>query len=158
KALGFVICALFISWQLTLMFLILVPIAAFLLGKVGKIMKRATRRLLERMSNIYKILQEVFQGIRVVKGCTMEPHDRGRFRAATRDYYHKAMMVVNIDALADPIIEVLAVMAVAGAILAGSYLVLQRETRLFGIQMSDRPLGAPSLLLLYGYLAAIADP
>src|SRR5262249_4638735 len=29
---------------------------------------------------------------------------------------------------------------------------------LFGIQMSDRPLGAPSLLLLYGYLAAIADP
>ncbi|MFL5244295.1 MAG: ABC transporter transmembrane domain-containing protein [Gemmataceae bacterium] len=158
KALGCIIAALFISWQLTLMFLILVPIAIFLLSKVGRLMKRATRRLLERMSSIYKILQEVFQGIRVVKASTMEPHERRRFRTATRDYYHKAMMVVKIDALADPVMELLGVMAVAGAILAGSYLVLQRETRLFGIQMTDQPMSAPSLLLLYGYLAAIADP
>ena len=55
-------------------------------------MKRATRRLLERMSSIYKILQETFQGIRVVKAFTMEPYERRRFRAATKDYYHKAMM------------------------------------------------------------------
>jgi ATP-binding cassette subfamily B protein/subfamily B ATP-binding cassette protein MsbA len=88
----------------------------------------------------------------------MEPHERRRFRSATRDYYHKAMMVVKIDALADPVMELLGVVAVAGAILAGSYLVLQRETRLFGIQMTDQPMSAPSLLLLYGYLAAIADP
>ena len=43
-------------------------------------MKRATRRLLERMSNIYKILQETFQGIRVVKAFTMEPYERRRFK------------------------------------------------------------------------------
>ena len=96
-------------------------------------MKRATRRLLERMSSIYKILQETFQGIRVVKAFTMEPYERRRFRAATRDYYHKAMLVVNIDALADPIIELLGVAAVALALLAGSYLVLdQDDDTLFG--------------------------
>ena len=65
------------------------------------------------MSNIYKILQETFQGIRVVKAFTMEPYERRRFRAATQDYYHKAMRVVNIDALAGPIIELLGVAAVA---------------------------------------------
>ena len=90
-------------------------------------MKRATRRLLERMSSIYKILQESFQGIRVVKAFTMEPAERRRFKAATRDYYHKAMLVVNIDALSDPIIEVLGVAAVAAALLAGSYLVLSER-------------------------------
>jgi ATP-binding cassette subfamily B protein/subfamily B ATP-binding cassette protein MsbA len=158
KALGCIIAALFISWQLTLMFLILVPIAVFILSKVGRLMKRATRRLLERMSSIYKILQEVFQGIRVVKASTMEQHERRRFRVATRDYYHKAMLVLNIDALADPVIELLGVIAVAGALMAGAYLVLQHETHLFGMRMSERPLGAPSLLLLYAYLAAIADP
>jgi subfamily B ATP-binding cassette protein MsbA len=158
KALACVIGACFISWQLTLMFLILVPIAAFILARVGRIMKQATRRLLERMSNIYKILQESFQGIRVVKAFTMEPYERRRFRAATRDYYHKAMMVVNIDALADPIIEVLGVAAVAAALLAGCHLVLTHSTHLFGMRMMEQPMEAASLLQLYIFLAAIADP
>jgi ATP-binding cassette subfamily B protein/subfamily B ATP-binding cassette protein MsbA len=94
------------------------------------------------MSSIYKILQESFQGIRVVKAFTMEPAERRRFKAATRDYYRKAMLVVNIEALADPIIEVLGVAAVAGALLAGSYLVMNGENRLFGVQLSDQPLDA----------------
>lgn len=158
KALGCVILACWISWQLTFMFLILVPIALFILTKVGRMMKRATRRLLERMSNIYKILQETFQGIRVVKAFTMEPYERRRFYSATKDYYHKAMMVVNIDALAGPIVEILGVVAVALALLAGAYLVLQHETHLFGIRMTSQPLEVESLLQLYVMLAAIADP
>jgi ATP-binding cassette subfamily B protein/subfamily B ATP-binding cassette protein MsbA len=158
RALSCVVMACFISWQLTLMFLILVPIAAFILAKVGRIMKQATRRLLERMSSIYKILQESFQGIRVVKAFTMEPYERRRFRMATRDYYKKAMRVVNIDALADPIIELLGVAAVAAALLAGSYLVLKKETHFFGMRLTQQPLEAESLLQLYILLAAIADP
>jgi ATP-binding cassette, subfamily B, bacterial MsbA len=161
RALACVIGACIISWQLTLMFLILVPIAVFVLSKVGRMMKRATRRLLERMSSIYKILQESFQGIRVVKAFTMEPAERRRFKAATRDYYRKSMMVVKIDALADPIIELLGVAAVAGALLAGSYLVMYDETHLFGIswlRISEQPLDAEALLSLYIFLGAIADP
>jgi ATP-binding cassette subfamily B protein/subfamily B ATP-binding cassette protein MsbA len=158
RALSCVVMASFISWQLTLMFLILVPIAAFILAKVGRIMKQATRRLLERMSSIYKILQDSFQGIRVVKAFTMEPYERRRFRMATRDYYKKAMRVVNIDALADPIIELLGVAAVAAALLAGSYLVLKKETHFFGMRLTQQPLEAESLLQLYILLAAIADP
>jgi ATP-binding cassette, subfamily B, bacterial MsbA len=158
RALACVIMACFISWQLTLMFLVLVPVAVFILARVGRIMKQATRRLLERMSNIYKILQESFQGIRVVKAFTMEPYERRRFCLATKDYYHKAMMVVNIDAMADPIIEVLGVAAVAAALLAGCHLVLQQQTHLFGMRMTQQPLEAESLLQLYILLAAIADP
>jgi subfamily B ATP-binding cassette protein MsbA len=56
KAISCVAFACWVSWQLTLMFLILVPVAFFILTKVGRMMKRATRRLLERMSSIYKIL------------------------------------------------------------------------------------------------------
>jgi ATP-binding cassette subfamily B protein/subfamily B ATP-binding cassette protein MsbA len=158
RALACVLMACFISWQITLMFLILVPIAALFLARVGRVMKLATRRLLERMSSIYKILQESFQGIRVVKAFTMEPYERRRFCTATKDYYHKAMKVVTIDALADPIIEVLGVAAVAAALLMGSYLVLKGETHLFGMRMSNQPLEAETLLQLYILLAAVADP
>ncbi len=158
RALSCVVMACLISWQLTLMFLVLVPVAVLVLSRVGRIMKQATRRLLERMSNIYKILQESFQGIRVVKAFTMEPYERRRFCTATKDYYHKAMMVVNIDALADPIIEVLGVAAVAAALVAGSFLVLKKETHLFGLRMMNQPMEAETLLQLYILLAAIADP
>jgi ATP-binding cassette subfamily B protein/subfamily B ATP-binding cassette protein MsbA len=158
RALSCVVIACFISWQLTLMFLVLVPIAAFILAKVGRIMKQATRRVLEQMSSIYKILQETFQGIKVVKGFTMEPYERRRFNTATKEYYKKAMRVVNIDALADPIIEVLAVVAVAGALLVGSFLVLKKQTHLFGIRLAEHPLEAETLLTMYIFLAAIADP
>src|SRR3989441_12093254 len=116
------------------MFCVPVPVALFIVTKVGQLMKRATRRLLERMSNIYKILQETFQGIRVVKAFTTEPYERRRFLSATRDYYKKAMLVVNIDAAASPVIELLGVAAVAGALLAGAYLVLHRQRELFGLQ------------------------
>jgi subfamily B ATP-binding cassette protein MsbA len=158
RALSCILIACYINWQLTLMFLVLVPVAAFILAKVGRVMKQATRRLLERMSNIYKILQESFQGIRVVKAFTMEPHERRRFRAATRDYYRKAMMVVNIDAATSPVIEVLGVAAVALALLAGSYLVLTGETGMFGVKMTSSPMAPETLLNLYLLLAAIADP
>jgi len=158
KAVGCVVVACLISWKLTLMFLVLVPIALLILTKVGRIMKRATRHVLERMSNIYKILQETFLGIRVVKAFTMEPYERRRFCAATREYYHKAMWVVKLDALSGPIIEILGVAAVAAALLAGAYLVLNGRTSLFGIEMTEHPLEAETLLQLYALLAAIADP
>jgi ATP-binding cassette subfamily B protein/subfamily B ATP-binding cassette protein MsbA len=158
RALACIVIAMFISWQLTLLFTILVPIALVILVRIGRLMKRATRRLLERMSSIYKILQESFQGIRVVKAYTMEPYERRRFCAATKDYYHKAMMVVRIDAAAGPLIEVLGVVAVALALLAGSYLVLAHQTHLFGLRMSSRPLEPETMLQLYVLLAAIADP
>jgi ATP-binding cassette subfamily B protein/subfamily B ATP-binding cassette protein MsbA len=150
--------ACFISWQLTFLFLILVPIAALVLFRIGRIMKQATRRVLERMSSIYKILQESFQGIRVVKAFTMEPYERRRFCTATRDYYYRAMKVINIEALADPIIEILGVSAVALALLAGSYLVLSRHTHLFTVRLASQPMEAESMLQLYILLAAIADP
>jgi len=158
RALACVVLAFWISWQLTVMFLVLVPFALFVLTKVGRVMKRATRRLLERMSNIYKILQESFTGIRIVKAFTNEAGERRRFRAATKEYYQKAMLVVNLDALAGPIIEVLGMAAIVGALLAGAYLVLTKETKLLGIRMLDHPMEAESLLQLYALLAAISDP
>jgi ATP-binding cassette subfamily B protein/subfamily B ATP-binding cassette protein MsbA len=158
RAFGCIVFACWISWQLTLMFLVLVPIALVILTKAGRLMKRATRRLLERMSQIYKILQETFTGIRIVKAFTREAGERRRFREATKDYYHKAMRVVTIDALSGPIIELLGVVAVAGALLVGAYLVLNKRNTIWHITMSAYPLEPESLLQLYALLAAIADP
>ncbi|HEV8059329.1 MAG TPA: ABC transporter ATP-binding protein [Gemmataceae bacterium] len=158
KAIVCVVLAACISWRLTFMFLILVPAAAVVLTRAGRMMKRATRKLLDRMSNIYKILQETFQGIRIVKGFTREPHERRRFRDATLDYYHKAQWVVNLDAISGPVIEILGIAAIGAALLAGAYLVLREKTELFGVTMTSDKMKPESLLNLYILLASIADP
>jgi subfamily B ATP-binding cassette protein MsbA len=158
RACACVVVACLINWKLTTMFLVLVPISLYILTKVGRLMKRATRRLLERMSSIYQILQESFTGIRIVKAFCREPQRRRKFREATRDYYRKAMLVVNLDSLAGPVIEILGVAAIGGALLVGAYLVIKKESTIFGIRMCDTPLEMASLLQLYCSLAAVADP
>src|SRR5262249_14283282 len=155
SCIGFACC---ISWRLTLLFLVIVPVAGLFMSKVGSYMKRASRRVLESMSSLYKILQETFLGIRIVKAFTMERYERRRFFLGAKDYYRKGMCVVRLDAMSDPIMELLAVAAMAGALLVGTYLVLTEETHLFGLRMTNGPLEPESLLQLYVYLAAIADP
>lgn len=158
KALSCVIFACFISWRLTLLFLIIVPVALLLMSKVGSYMKRASRRVLESMSSLYKILQETFLGIRIVKAFTMERYERRRFFIGTKDYYRKGMYVVNLDAISGPILELLGVMAIALALIVGAYLVIEGETHIWGFRMTGDQLDAASLLQLYALLAAIADP
>ena len=149
RVIACVIVACLINFQLTMMFLVLVPVAFFTLTKIGRTMKRATHRLLERMSSIYKILQESFKNIRVVKGFTMEPYERRRFHDATKDYYQKSMRVVRLNALASPIIELLGVIAIGAALLVGAHMVLMPH---------DQRMEPETLLQLYILLAAIADP
>jgi ATP-binding cassette subfamily B protein/subfamily B ATP-binding cassette protein MsbA len=158
RAIACIVAASLISWQLTLLFLVLVPAAIVILTKVGRMMKRASRRLLERMSDLHGILQETFRGIRIVKGFTAEAYERYRFRVASREYSRRSMQLINLDALTSPVIELLGIGAVTAALLAGAYIVLERKTDLFGIKMCSEPLDVPTLLQLYVMLAAIADP
>ncbi|HEX4609665.1 MAG TPA: ABC transporter ATP-binding protein [Urbifossiella sp.] len=158
KALGCVAVACYISWQLTIVFCVLIPLAMYTLMRVSKAMRKAARKVLERMSAIYKLLRETFDGIRAVKAFTRESHERLRFRKATEEYYRKAMRVVHIDAFANPMIELLGVLAVGLALAAGTYLVVSGQTHIFGVRMTAHPLGFATLLQLYAFLAAIADP
>ena len=111
--------ALPFNWRLTLLTLILVPISAATTYRVGKIMKRAVRRSLESMSTIYKILQESFQGIKIVKAFAMERVERRRFFDETKNLYRKSVRVAMIDAMSDPVLEMLTLTTVAIALLAG---------------------------------------
>ncbi len=154
--------ALWLNWRLTCLALVLVPVSVFCTHRAGKIMKRAVRKSLESMSNIYKILQESLQGIKVVKAFTMERYERRRFFLETKSLYKKSVKVAMIDALSDPVLEMLALTTVSIALLSGSYLVLNHTTALdfglFKLQLASRPLEIEDLLTLYAMLAGISDP
>jgi subfamily B ATP-binding cassette protein MsbA len=158
KAIACIAVAAWINWQLTLICIILVPFALLILTRFGRTMKRATRKLLDGMSSIYKILQEVFQGIRIVKAFAREPRERRRFHKTTREYFRKAMWVVTLDAMTSPAIEIMTVIGVALVFLLGAYVVLEQPATMLGIPINAHQLEAETLLQLYALLAAAADP
>ncbi|MHC5538570.1 ABC transporter ATP-binding protein, partial [Singulisphaera rosea] len=154
--------ALCLNWRLTCLALVLIPVSAMTAKRAGQIMKRAVRRSLESMSTIYKILQETFQGIVVVKAFTMERRERRRFFLETKSLYKKSVKVATIDALSDPVLELLALSTVCIALLAGSFLVLNDTIFLvfgsFKLQLASQRMAIEDLLALYAMLAGIADP
>src|SRR5262245_36902211 len=158
KAISCLAIAMWISWQLTLLFVLIVPAAVFVMTAASKKMKRASRRVLERMGNLYKILQETFQGLRIVKAFTMEPYERRRFHDAARDYAERSVKVTRIDALTGPLVELTGMIAVSIALLAGAYLVLSGNKRIMGVQLTSQPMEQAMLLTLYTALFGMADP
>jgi subfamily B ATP-binding cassette protein MsbA len=158
KMVACLVAACCISWQLTLLFILLVPVAGFILVRVAKLMRRAVKKVLEQMSTMYKLVRETFDSIRVAKAFTRESRERRKFRAASRDYLRKAMRMIYIDAATGPIFEVLLVLAVGLALASGTYLVVSGQTHIWGVRMTSEPLTFPILLTLYAFLVATADP
>jgi ABC-type multidrug transport system fused ATPase/permease subunit len=162
RALSCLSIAIWLNWRLTLLALVLVPVSALTANRAGQIMKRAVRKSLESMSNIYKILQETFQGIVVVKAYTTERRERRRFFLETKSLYRKSVRVATIDALSDPVLEMLALSTVSIALLAGSYLVLKKtiflDLGILKLQLAAQKMAIEDLLYLYAMLAGISDP
>jgi subfamily B ATP-binding cassette protein MsbA len=107
---------------------------------------------------LYSILGETFENIKIVKAFTSERQERRRFHRNSKEIYRRAMKIARYDALVHPLSEMLGVSAISLCILCGAYLVLNQETHLLGIKMSDRPLSWGELLLFYGLLVGATDP
>ncbi len=158
KAVSCLIVAAYVSWQLLILSLVVAPLAGFLIGMLAKTLKRANRKALEEMSSLYAILAEAFGGIKVVKAFTMERYERRRFHQTSKKCYKKAMRIAIVDALVNPVTEVMGITTICLAILFGAYLVITGETHLFGIKMSSQPISLSALMLFYGSLAGVSDP
>lgn len=150
--------AAFISWQLLVLSLVVAPVAAFLIGWLAKALKRANRKAMEEMSQLYGVLEETLQGIKIVKAFTMERTERARFHRAGKKYNKKAIRIDRYDSLTRPLTEFMGIVTICLALMAGAYLVLEQKTHLFGIRMSDRPFDVAALVMFYGLLAGTSDP
>ncbi len=162
KAAACIALACWVNWRLSLVVLALVPVAVVLISMIGRAMKRATKRYLESMSSIYRILQEGLQGIKIVKAFTAEPQERRRFFLETKNYFRKALRIVRLEALTSPVTEMIGVSAISVAVLTGAFLVIgeteYEQTHVLGVRMADAPMDPEGLALLYTLLAGVSDP
>ena len=150
--------AAFICWRLLVLSLLLAPVAIVIVSFLNRSLKRANKRALDEMSQIYAVLGDTLRGMKVVKAYTMERIGRRRFDQVSRRFFQRAMKVSIYDAMVRPTIEMMGIGIICIAILGGAYLVLNEETHLLGIKISERPLSISAMMLFFGLLAGVSDP
>ncbi|WP_372718080.1 ABC transporter ATP-binding protein [Novipirellula sp.] len=150
--------AMFVCWRLLLFVMIVTPLVGLVMHHLSRAIRRASRRAMEEMSQLYGMLNDSFAGIRVVKAFNTQGFERAKFDRGIRAYYRKSMKMAFYNTLARSSSEMLGMTVVGLAILAGGYLVVNQQTSLFGIPMSTVPLEVGEILMFFGFLIGASDP
>jgi len=97
-----------LSWQLTLVSLVLAPVLIGALQPILKKLRKRHRRLSNEYGEMTSIVQEAVSGIRLVKASGAEPHESDRFTGASGRYAKAMTRVAALGALSQPLTEVAA--------------------------------------------------
>jgi subfamily B ATP-binding cassette protein MsbA len=111
-----VIAAFWLDWKLSLIAMVVFPCAVIPVTKFSKRMRRMAKKAQQQLSGLAVILQETFQGNRVVKAFGMEDYERRRFDRELKRLFRIYMRVAAIKAVTGPMIEAMGAFAVVGVI------------------------------------------
>jgi subfamily B ATP-binding cassette protein MsbA len=124
----FLFIAVSISWQLTLMALIVLPFTMLIIWWVGLKLRKQSGRIQSKMADITSILQETISGVKIVKAFGMEEYENRKFLSETRNYFKLILKIVRVRNLSSPLTEFLSVIIGVVIIYYGGVLVLQENT------------------------------
>ena len=116
-----------ISWKLTLLSLIPMPIVAMATHYYGTLLHRRFHKAQQAFSEINDKVQESMSGVKVIRSLGQETEDLEAFRKKSEDVVHKNMLVARIDSLFDPTISLIVGFSFLIAICYGSVLVVRGE-------------------------------
>lgn len=101
----------FIYAKLAIIVFLMVPIISFSILKVGRILRKLSRRSQEKMADINSLLYETILGTRIVKAFNMENYEIGKFNRVNNDYYKISMKSIKRMLLLNPATEFLGCIA-----------------------------------------------
>ena len=114
----------YVDWKFALVAFIVFPTAVLPVVRFSKGMRKMTKDAQRQLSGLTVLLQETYQGNRVVKAFGMEDYERGRFNKELRRLFRIYMRVARIKAITGPTMEVMAAFAIVGVIWWGAHEVL----------------------------------
>lgn len=118
----------YMSPQLTLFVLVLLPLVTIVITRVGKSLKRSAQKAQKQVGHILSLAEEDLSGLKVIKAFTAEAQKRAAFTRATNQYFRLMNKVLRKSDLASPISEFLGATVMALIIWYGGMLVLKDES------------------------------
>lgn len=116
------------SWKLTVFVLVLLPVAGWIMGAVGKKLKAQSLSLQNTWGTILSTVEESVGGLRVIKAFNAERHMEKVFGEETQTYYRQCNRLNYRQALAHPMSEFLGTIAVSAVLWFGGSLILSGDS------------------------------
>jgi subfamily B ATP-binding cassette protein MsbA len=143
---GMVGVMFYINWRFTLIALSVAPVLFFVVYHFTRQIKKASREVRKKESEIVSVVQEVFTSIRIVKAFAREDYEQHRLEEQSLESVEIALRARGLKARLSPLVEII--------IAAGTAMVLW-----FGGHMAlEGTLSAGSLILFIWYLGKMYKP
>jgi ATP-binding cassette subfamily B protein/subfamily B ATP-binding cassette protein MsbA len=139
------------SWQLTLFTIIVLPGMGWVMGKVGKKLKRQSLEAQGKWSETMSQLEETLGGLRIIKAFTAEKKMVDRFTQCSNEFRSATNKVATRQALAHPMSEFLGTLLIVVVLWFGGSLILSNHSSI------DAPTFIFYMVILYSIINPLKD-
>ena len=121
------IAVVIVGGKLAWVLLLFLPVVVLSARRIGRGVRRTTRRGQDKLAEIQNILHETITGNRIVKAFGMEMWEMNRFRKAARRLFDANLKSVKVQAISSPLMDLIASMAIALLLLLGRWSIQQQQ-------------------------------
>ena len=139
-----------ISWQLTLFTILFVPVMGWIMGKVGRKLKRKSKEAQALWSDTMSQVEETLGGLRIIKAFCAEEKMNRRFDNTNSSYRNQILKVNTRQQMAHPMSEFLGTVMIIIVLWFGGILVLNQ-------QVLSGPTFIYYLVILYSIINPLKD-
>lgn len=125
---------LIMSPSLTLFIFLVLPLAGFIIGRVGKSLKKVSREGQDKMGMMLSVVEETLGGLRIIKAFNAETKMNDRFSSELYDYRHIMNRLMRRRELAHPLSELLGTIVIIIVVWYGGTLILSNNSELTGTE------------------------
>jgi len=118
---------LFMSWQLTIFVLILLPVSGVFISMIGKSLKGASNRGQSKLGEVLSVFEETLGGLRIIQAFNAQGATQKRFTDTNNAYHRLMIRLFRKQYLGSPLTEILSTITLAILIYFGGLLVLREQ-------------------------------
>lgn len=126
QTIGYIVILVGLSWKLSLITFLVVPLCGIFIVKIGQSVKRKSKRALQRISKVVAVFQEAITGIRIVKAFSGEQKESKRFHEENQNYLRLKFRQGRLSYLTSPLNETFGVLTLVILLWFGGRLVIFR--------------------------------
>ena len=126
----FLTTMLLISWELTLFVFVLLPIMGYIMGAVGKKLKRSSLEAQNKWGELMSQIEETLGGLRIIKAFNAEQKISERFHKGSNEFREMTNRIARRQYLAHPMSELLGTITIAIVLWFGGSLILKDNSLL----------------------------
>jgi subfamily B ATP-binding cassette protein MsbA len=120
------------SPKMTLFVFILLPVAGGIIGRIGRSLKKTSRKGQSKMGELLSTIEETLSGLRIVKAFTAEEKMNHRFDLQNNEYRRIMNSLMRRRVLAHPVSEFLGTVVIVIVLWYGGRLILNGEGEMNG--------------------------